>query len=234
MTTGTVFGLGVGPGDPELITLKALKRLRAARAIAYPVQRGASVARAIVASYLEPGQDEIPIDAPMTGGDSAAPGYDAAAETISAYLERGEDVAVLCEGDPLFYGSFIYLLSRLAGRGHRIEVVPGVSSLTACAAALPLPLVGRDERLAVMPAVLPDERLREGLAFADSIALVKVGRHFARLKALIESLGLAANAHYVERASQAGQRVLPLAEVDPASATYFAIILVLKETAPWR
>ena len=234
MSPGTVYGLGVGPGDPELITLKALKRLRSAHAVAYPVQRGASVARAIVAGYLRPDQDEIPIDTPMTGGETAQHGYDAAADTIAGYLARGEDVAVLCEGDPLFYGSFIYLLSRLAAANHRIEVIPGVSSLTACAAALPMALVGRDERLAVMPAVLPDDRLREGLAFADSIALVKVGRHFRRISALIDSMGLAGKAYYVERASHAGQRALPLAEVDPASATYFAIILILKETAPWR
>ncbi len=233
MNKGTVYGLGVGPGDPELITLKALKRLQAARAVAYPVQRGDSVARAIVAAHLRPDQSEIAIDAPMTGGETAQPGYDAAAQTIAGYLERGEDVAVLCEGDPLFYGSFIYLLSRLAGK-YRVEVVPGVTSLTACAAALPLPLVGRDERLVVMPAILPDEKLREGFAFGDSVAIVKVGRHFRRLAALIDELGLTARAHYVERASQAAQRVLPLAGVDPASATYFAIILVFKEASSWR
>ncbi len=226
---GTVYGVGVGPGDPELMTLKALKRIQAARAVAYPVQKGDSVARAIVAGYLRPEQDEIPIDAPMTGGDAAAPGYDAAVETIAGYLARGEDVAVLCEGDPLFYGSFIYLLARLAGRRHRVEVVPGVSSLTACAAALAMPLVARDQRLAVMPASGSDEDLRDGLTRADSIALVKVGRHFRRVRAVIEALGLGDRAYYVERASQPAQRVLPLAAVDPATATYFAIILVLKE-----
>ena len=233
MSTGTVYGLGVGPGDPELITLKALRILKAARAVAYPVQRGDSVARAIVAAHLSPDQVEIAIDAPMTGGESAQPGYDAAALAIAAHLERGEDVAVLCEGDPLFYGSFIYLLTRLAGT-HKLEVVPGVTSLTACAAALPLPLVGRDERLAVMPAILPDEKLREGFAFGDSVAIVKVGRHFKRLAALIEELGLTGRAWYVERASQAAERVLPLAQVDPATATYFAIVLVFREESSWR
>ncbi len=233
MSTGTVYGLGVGPGDPELITLKALRILKAARAVAYPVQRGDSVARAIVAAHLGPDQVEIAIDAPMTGGESAQPGYDAAALAIAAHLERGEDVAVLCEGDPLFYGSFIYLLTRLAGT-HTLEVVPGVTSLTACAAALPLPLVGRDERLAVMPAILPDEKLREGFAFGDSVAIVKVGRHFKRLAALIEELGLTGRAWYVERASQAAERVLPLASVDPATATYFAIVLVFREESSWR
>ncbi len=233
LTKGTVYGLGVGPGDPELITLKALKRLQGARAVAYPVQRGDSVARAIVAAYLRPDQIEIAIDAPMTGGDSAQPGYDAAAQIIAGCLDRGEDVAVLCEGDPLFYGSFIYVLSRLAG-SYRVEVVPGVTSLTACAAALSMPLVGRDERLVVMPAILSDEKLQEGFAFGDSVAIVKVGRHFRRLAALIGQLGLTHRAHYVERASQTVQRVLPLAEVDPASAVYFSIILVFKEASTWR
>ncbi len=233
MKQGTVYGLGVGPGDPELITIKALRILNAAAAVAYPVQRGESLARAIVAAHLRPGQTEIAIDTPMTGGDSAQPGYDAAAASISFHIARGEDVAVLCEGAPLFYGSFIYLLSGLAG-GHRVVVVPGVSSLNACAAALPIPLVGRDERLVVMPAALSDDKLREGLAFADSVALVKVGRHFMRIKALIESLGLAANTFYVERASLPGQRMLTLTEVDPATAVYFAIILVFKGSSPWR
>jgi precorrin-2/cobalt-factor-2 C20-methyltransferase len=222
-----VFGLGVGPGDPELITVKALKRLQTVRAVAYPVQRGDSVARAIVAAHLRPDQDEIAIDAPMTGGDAAQPGYDAAAATIAGYLERGDDVAVLCEGDPLFYGSFMYLLTRLAGR-HRVEVVPGVSSLTACAAAVPLPLVGRDQRLVVMPATLPDAALRPGLELAECVALVKVGRHLARVRALIAACGRLDAAHYIERASQPNQRVLPLAEVE--SATYFATILVVAPT----
>ncbi len=228
VSKGTVYGVGVGPGDPELITLKALRLIQGARAVAYPVQKGESLARSIVAGYLRPDQDEIPIDTPMAGGDAAAPGYDAAAAVIAGYLEAGADVAVLCEGDPLFYGSFIYLLGRLAG-SHRVEVVPGVSSLTACAAALPRPLVGRDQRLLVMPATTPDEDLRVGLAFADCVAVVKVGRHFRRLRMLIESLGLGDCAYYVERASQPVQRVLPLADVDAASATYFSIILVFKE-----
>ncbi|MEI8394005.1 MAG: precorrin-2 C(20)-methyltransferase [Rhodospirillaceae bacterium] len=233
MNAGTVYGLGVGPGDPELITLKALKYLKGAHAVAYPVQKGESVARAIVAAHLVSGQAEIPIDAPMTGGESASPGYDAAAAEILVRVERGEDVAVLCEGDPLFYGSFMYLLTRLSGR-CKIEVVPGVSSPVACAAALRRPLVGRDERLSVMPAGLPDEELRAGFAVADTVALVKVGRHVRRLSKLIEGLGLIGQSWYVERASTVGQRVIPLLDLDPTTATYFAIILVFKETSSWR
>ena len=230
---GTVYGLGVGPGDPELITVKALRILQHAAVVAYPVQKGGGVARAIVAEHLRPDQIEIAIDTPMTGGDAAQPGYDAAAAAIVAHLEQGRDVAVLCEGDPLFYGSFMYLMSRLAGR-HAIEVVPGVSSLTACAAAVPLALVGRDERLLVMPATLDDERLRQGLAAAECAALFKIGRHCARLRDMLKSLGLLERAYYVERASRTGQRVVPLADVDPDSATYFAVILVIKDASPWR
>jgi precorrin-2/cobalt-factor-2 C20-methyltransferase len=169
----------------------------------------------------------------MTGGESAQPGYDAAAAEIGARLDRGQDVAVLCEGDPLFYGSFTYLLSRLAGR-YPVAVVPGVTSLTACAAAVPVPLVGREERLLVMPAGLGDETLAAGIAAADTIALVKVSRHGPRLRALLARLELLERAWYVERASQTAQRVVPLAGLDPASATYFAIILIVKEAASWR
>ncbi|CAK0748619.1 Precorrin-2 C(20)-methyltransferase [uncultured Gammaproteobacteria bacterium] len=233
MTTGTVYGLGIGPGDPELITLKALRLLKASSAIAYPVQKGESLARAIIAPHLRNDPVEIPIDAPMTGGDAAQPGYDRAALTIAGLLDQGHNVSVLCEGDPLFYGSFIYLLSRLAGR-YPVTVVPGVTSITACAAALPAPLVGRDESLVVLPCPLSDQALRAGIAAGQSIALVKVGRHFTRVRRLLDEMGLTGRAHYVERASLPSERVLPLAEVDPETATYFSIILVFKEASEWR
>lgn len=226
--TGRVYGLGVGPGDPELITLKALRLLRAVPVIAYPVtEAGESLARSIVAPWLPGGQTEIPIHTPMAERGAAEPGYDRAAEAIELQLHAGQDAAVLCEGDPFFYGSFMYLFARLAARVP-VEVVPGVTSLTACAAVLGMPLASRNEVLTVLPAPLPDDQLGPRLAAADSAAIVKVGRHVARLQRLLGTLGLADRAWYVERATMAGQRILPLGELDPASATYFAVILVRK------
>jgi precorrin-2/cobalt-factor-2 C20-methyltransferase len=225
--SGRVYGLGVGPGDPELITLKALRLLRAAAVVAYPAPAdGASFARAIVARWLSPGQREIAIRVPMDAERFPAEAvYDEAAAAIAAALERGDDVAVLCQGDPFFYGSFMYLFARLATR-HAVTVVPGVSSLTACAAAAAWPLVARETALLVLPATLPDDELLRRMAAAETIAFIKVGRHFARLSALLDRLGLAGEARYVERASLASERVLPLGDVDPAAVPYFSMILL--------
>lgn len=225
--TGRVCGLGVGPGDPELITLKALRLLRAAAVVAYPAPAdGPSFARAIVARWLSPSQREIVIRVPMNAERFPIEAiYDGAAEEIAAALDCGDDVAVLCQGDPFFYGSFMYLFARLAAR-HAVTVVPGVSSLTACAAAAAWPLVARETALLVLPAPLPDDELQRRMAAAETIAFIKVGRHFARLSALLRRLGLAGEARYIERASLASERVLPLEAVDVAGVPYFSMILV--------
>jgi precorrin-2/cobalt-factor-2 C20-methyltransferase len=225
--TGRVCGLGVGPGDPELITLKALRLLRAATVVAYPAPAdGASFARAIVARWLSPAQREIAIRVPMEAERFPTEAvYEGAAEAIAAALDRGDDVAVLCQGDPFFYGSFMHLFARLAAR-HAVTVVPGVSSLTACAAAAAWPLAAREAALLVLPAPLPDEELLRRMAAAETIAFIKVGRHFARLRAMLERLGLAGEARYVERASLASERILPLEAVDPAAVPYFSMILL--------
>ena len=138
--SGTLYGLGIGPGDPELITLKALRLLRAAPVVAYPApEAGDSLARAIVAPHLTGGQAELAIRMPLVPGKfPATEVYEAAEVELGTHLEAGRDVAALCEGDPFFYGSFMYLFSRLAAR-FPVQVVPGVSSLTACAAALGAP-----------------------------------------------------------------------------------------------
>src|SRR5215469_2959575 len=134
--SGTLYGLGVGPGDPELVTVKVLRILQRLPVVAYPApDRGASFARSVVASHLSPAQTEIAIRVPMTRSVAPAQAvYDQAAIEIGQHLEAGRDVGVLCQGDPFFYGSFIQLFERLAAR-YPTQVVPGVSSLTACAAA---------------------------------------------------------------------------------------------------
>jgi precorrin-2/cobalt-factor-2 C20-methyltransferase len=225
--TGRVYGLGVGPGNPELITLRALGLLRAAAVVAYPAPAdGASFARGIVARWLSPSQREIAIRVPMAAERFPAEAiYDGAADAIAAALDCGDDVAVLCQGDPFFYGSFMYLFARLAAR-YAVTVVPGVSSLTACAAAAAWPLVAREAALLVLPAPLPDDELLRRMSAAETVAFIKVGRHFARLRSLLESLGLAGEARYVEHASLASERVLPLDAVDPAAVPYFSMILL--------
>ncbi|MCB9946417.1 MAG: precorrin-2 C(20)-methyltransferase [Rhodospirillaceae bacterium] len=233
--TGTAYGIGVGPGDPELITLKGLRLLQSAPVIAYPApQTGDSLARAIVAGHLPGGQREIAIRMPMVAERFPAQDiYDRAAVEIGAELRAQRDVAILCEGDPFFYGSFMYLFGRLA-EAHKVEVVPGVSSLTACAAALGAPLVARNDILTVLPAPLPAEELRRRLDGADAVAIVKPGRHFAKVRQVLADAGLAGDARYIERATMDTQRILPLDAVDEDSVPYFSMILVHRRGEAWR
>jgi len=233
--TGTLYGLGVGPGDPELVTLKTLRLLRSAPVLAYPAPDvGDSFARSIVEPHLPGGQTEIAIRVPMRVDPAPAQAvYDAAAVAIGGHLDAGRDVAVLCEGDPFFYGSFMYLFGRLAER-HRVEVVPGVSSLTACAAATGLPLAARNDVLTVLPAPLPVDELRPRLQAAEAVAIMKLSRHFKKISQLLEETGLYESARYVERATLGHQRVLKLSEVDPDTVPYFSMILAHRRGAAWR
>jgi len=230
---GTLYGVGLGPGDPDLITRRAARLIAAARVIAYPALAGGdSFARAIAADLIPAAAREIVMDVPMRpdrGPAQAA--YDRGAAEIAAVLDAGEDVVALCEGDPFFYGSFMYLHARLASR-FAVEVVPGVSSLTACAARAARPLAARNETLAVLPGPLPDAALRARLRSEDTLVIMKVGRHLPRLRGLIAAEGLIDCATYVERATLAAEHVCPLAEA-PDAAPYFSMILVVKGADPW-
>jgi precorrin-2/cobalt-factor-2 C20-methyltransferase len=233
--TGKLFGLGIGPGDPDLITVKALKILQNSPVVAYPaLEDGDSLARAIVAPHLPGGQTEIAIRIPMSiEREPAQLAYDKAAIELSKILQSGRDVAVLCEGDPFFYGSFMYLFGRLA-ENHPVEVIPGVSSLTACATALQTPLSARNDILTVLPAPLDNEALSDRIQAADSIALMKIGRHFDRIRDLIRELGLMKQAKYIERASMQNQKILPLEDVPADAAPYFSMILIHKRGQAWK
>ena len=232
MPAGTLYGLGMGPGDPELVTVKALRLLRAAAVVAYPAPGiGESFARNIATEWLDGRQEEIAIRFPMRPGSPPAAVYDAATARLAAVLDRGDDVAFLCQGDPLFYGSFAGIMTRLAPH-YPVTVVPGVSSLTACAAAAGLPLVQRDCALTVIPATLDEEELTRRLAEAEGAAVVKLGRHFGKLRRVADRLGLMDGAVYVAHASLPDQRILPLAEVDPAEVPYFAMALLCRKAQP--
>ena len=224
--SGRLFGLGVGPGDPELLTLKALRLLRAVPVVAYPApEHGNSFARSIVAAWIERHQREIAIRFPMRPGPPPVEIYDGAAAELAAELEDGRDVALLCQGDPLFYGSFINVLTRLAGR-YQIEIVPGVSSLTACAAAAATPLVSRDDTLAVIPATLDEDQIAARLAASESVAIVKLGRHIAKVRRVLDRLGLLDGAVCIEHATLPTQRVAPFACINPDRAPYFSTVLI--------
>ncbi|MEO5338654.1 MAG: precorrin-2 C(20)-methyltransferase, partial [Magnetospirillum sp. WYHS-4] len=223
---GTLYGLGVGPGDPDLMTLKARDLLRRVPVVAYLHAEGSpGVARAIAAPHLPGGQEEIAMATPMVPGDAPAEAvYDQGAAAIAARLAAGRDVAFLCEGDPLFFGSFMYLLDRLKDR-FPVRVVPGVSSLAACSALAGLPLASRNEALTILPAPLSEDELAARLASADAAVVMKVGRHLPKVRRVLKRLGLMEGAWYAARAGMEGESVLPLAEA-PATAPYFAMVLV--------
>ena len=232
---GTLYGLGIGPGDPELITVKALRLLTSAAVVAYPAPlKGDSLARSIVASYLSNEQTEVAIRMPMVQSRFPAKEvYDWAVKQIGEHLEAGRDVAVLCEGDPFFYGSFIYLFSRMVER-FRIEVVPGVSSLTACAAVSGMPLAARNDVLNVIPAALDANELKRRLSQGESAAIIKVGRHLDKVRRALHQLGLVDRARYVEHATMNTERIVSLSEVSGDCAPYFSMILTHSRGVAWK
>ena len=232
--TGTLYGLGIGPGDPELITLKAHRLLQACPVIAYPApDRGDSLARRIVDPHVPDGRTEVMIRMPMvTARFPAQEVYDQASADLGEHLEAGRNVAVLCEGDPFFYGSFMFLFGRMAER-YPVEVVPGVSSLTACAAVLGAPLAARNDVLAVIPGPLDADNLKSRLRQVEAAAIIKVGRHFAKIRQVLQELELLERARYVEHATMGSQKILPLEEVGDGEAPYFSMILVHRRGEAW-
>jgi precorrin-2/cobalt-factor-2 C20-methyltransferase len=232
---GRLYGIGVGPGDPELLTLKALRLIEAAPVVAYFVAKGKKGnAFGIVEAYLRETQLREPLVYPVTTETLAPPlcyeaiiadFYDTAATIVAGHLDAGRDVAVICEGDPFFYGSYMYLHDRLAPR-FDVEVVPGVCSMLGGAAVLGAPLVYRNQSLSVLSGVLPEDELRRRLADADAAVIMKLGRNFDKVRRVLEELGLAARALYVERATMTNQRIVPLAQVDPMASPYFSLLVV--------
>jgi len=236
MTRGTAYGIGVGPGDPELLTLKALRLIRDCPVLAWPATLdNDSTARAIAEPHIPDDRIEIPIRMPMVEARFPAQDvYDQAAVEIGDHLKAGRDVAVLCEGDPFFYGSFMYLFARLSEEND-VEVVPGVSSLTAVPAALGVPLASRNDVLTVLPGPLDEEVLKERLRDCEAAAIIKVGRHLPKIRRVLDSLGLLDQARYVQHATMEKQVVEPLADM-PADmkAPYFSMVIVHRRGEAWR
>ena len=232
---GRLLGLGVGPGDPELITVKALRLLREAPVVAYFVAKGKrGNAFGIIEAHLQAEQTLLPLVYPVTTEALPAPlsyeqvisdFYDEASVQVAEHLDAGRDVAVICEGDPFFYGSYMYLHDRLAQR-FDADVVPGVCSMLGGASVLGAPLVYRNQSLSVLSGVLPAEELKRRLAEADAAVIMKLGRNFPKVRQVLGELGLDGRALYVERATMANQKIVPLDQVDPQSSPYFSLIIV--------
>ena len=218
--TYPLYCLGVGPGDPELITVKALRLLQQAEIVAYPLSReGDSFARSIVHPHLKSDQHTLPIhlDRPQ--------GYAQAARALSEFLAQGLRVVVLCEGDPFFYGSFGRLIPFLSPE-ISVEVIPGVTSVSLGCSILKRPLVLGNDRVTFLPALLSFQRLKQSLETTDNAVILKLGHHFKKAYQALDELGLIESASYIEHAGLPSQKILPLKEVQVHSVPYFSFILV--------
>jgi len=241
--TGRFHGVGVGPGDPELITLKAARLIAAADVVAYHAGVGkASNARRIAASLIPGSAVEEQLTYPVTTGTTDHPGgytgvladfYEESAARLAAHLDAGRDVVLLSEGDPLFYGSYMYMHDRLSER-YGTEIVPGVPAFAAATAVAAAPLARQTDVLTVLPGTLPEPELARRLADTDAAVVMKLGRTFPAVRRALESAGRLEHAVYVERASMDGERRLPVAEVDPATVPYFSLILVTGDSRNGR
>ena len=232
---GVLIGVGVGPGDPGLLTVAAVDAIRAADVVAFHSARhGKSVARGIVARHLRDDHIEEHLVYPVTTEGTEHPGgyagaladfYDEATRRLAVHLAAGRTVALLAEGDPFVHSSHQHLHSRLTGR-FPTRVIPGISSVTAAGASLGRPLVEATETLAVLPGTLPEEELAARLGEADTAVVMKLGRTFGRVRAALDRVGRLDEAWYVERASTPDERVLPLRDVDPEQVPYFSLVVV--------
>ncbi len=233
--TGTLFLVGVGPGDPELLTLKAARILGTVPVISFPNKpRLNSTSFAIAKSHINPGAELLPADIPMKADPAPAQAaYDALAAKLDKLLSAGKNVAYLCEGDPLFYGTAIHLIGRLAS-GHNVEIVPGITSLSASAATICRPLASRADVLKVLPATLENEILTRELTGADTVAIVKTGRHLPRVRVALERAGLMQSAVIVEHASTSNEKIIPLSKYQPDAAPYFSTILCHRSAGGWK
>jgi precorrin-2/cobalt-factor-2 C20-methyltransferase len=236
MTNGArLIGIGVGPGDPGLVTLNAIAALKAADIVAHFAKAGnASNARTIAACHFKDGVEELPLFYPVTTEipkadsayrDAIRDFYDDAAAEIAARLDTGKVVAVIAEGDPLFYGSYMHLHIRLGPR-YPTEIVAGVTGMSGCWSATATPIAQGDDVFTVLPGTLPEYELERRLADTDAAVVMKIGRHLAKVRRALERAGRLDRAIYVERGTMTNAAIMPLADKLDTFAPYFAMVLV--------
>ena len=233
--TGRLYGVGTGPGDPELLTLKAVRAIGEADVLAYFAKAGrAGNGRAIVEGLLKPGMAELPLYYPVTTEidkdhdeykRQITAFYDASAEAVAAHLAAGRTVAILSEGDPLFYGSYMHLHVRLADR-FPTEVVPGITAMSGCWSLSGLPIVQGDDVLSVLPGTMGEEALSRRLVDTEAAVIMKVGRNLPKIRRALEKAGRLGEAIYVERGTMPTSRSMRLSEKLDDSAPYFSLVLV--------
>jgi len=231
----TIYGVGLGPGDPELMSVKAARLIAKAGVVAHFRKSGRpGNARTLVDGMLPPGVIEEVLEYPVTTeiafeepsyNDALRSFYDDCVRRLLHHVDAGRDVTVLCEGDPFFYGSFMHLHSRITGRAP-VVVVPGISGMSGCWTASGMPITYGDDVLTVIPATLDEAILSERLTSIDALVVMKLGRNLPKVRRALQAAGLADRAIYVERGTMADEKVLPLAQKTDDEAPYFSMILV--------
>ena len=233
--TGTLHVVGVGPGDPELMTLKSVRVIAQSPVVASFCKRGRpGHARSIALAHLRPQSREMRFEYPFTVEvDVSNPRYlaemgefyEACATEIGAILAAGEDVALLCEGDPFFYGSAMYVYDRLRA-GFATQIVPGITGMSGAWSRAGAQMVHGDDVLSVLPGTLDEDELVRRLEASAACVIMKIGRNLPKIRAALSRAGLAERAIYVERATMADEIVRSFAELDRSPAPYFALVLV--------
>jgi precorrin-2/cobalt-factor-2 C20-methyltransferase len=232
---GTLYGIGVGPGDVRYMTLRAAGLVRSVDVVAFFAKRGREGnARRIVAPLLDTARREMRLEYPVTDEIPAshpdyrraiADFYRSSADALAAELRQGRSVGLLAEGDPFFYGSFMHMWRRLESE-FPFEVVPGVTGMSGCWTRANAPITWGDDVLTVMPGTLDEAVLIERLGRADASVIMKVGRNLAKVRRAVEAAGLLDRAIYVERGTMSEERISPLRERCEATGAYFAMVLI--------
>jgi precorrin-2/cobalt-factor-2 C20-methyltransferase len=232
---GRLYGVGLGPGDPELVTLKSVKALQSASVVAWFAKRGKKGhARTIADGLIPEGAIELPLVYPVTTeiphtdpdyNRQLAAFYDEASALLADHLEAGRDVALLCEGDPLFYGSFMHPYMRLKDR-YDVTICAGVTGMSGCWSANGVPMTWGDDVLSVLPGTLPRDELNKRLDLTDAVVVMKLGKNFQKVRDVIDKKGLLSRSFYIERGTMKGEIVLPLADKTDGNAPYFSMIII--------
>ncbi len=235
MSTGTIYGVGLGPGHPDLMSVRADRLLRGARHVAFFRKAGRSgQARRIVEGLLHEAAVEFPMEYPVTTEIPVEdPAYNAALSAfytdctahLRALAGQGEDVVVLCEGDPFFFGSFMHLYTRLKD-DVPVEVVPAITGMSGAWTATGQPVTWGDDILTVLMGTLPEDVLTEAMARSDAVVVMKIGRHFGKVTSALKAAGKYEAAWLIEYASMPQQTVQKLAEAGDKVTPYFSIVVV--------
>ena len=232
--SGTLHVVGTGPGDPELLTLRAARLLGSVPVIAYFAKRGGTGhAHRIADAHIPPAAErlrfeypyttEIPVDDPRY--EPALTGfYTQSANTLAGRLAAGQDVALLCEGDPFFYGSAMYLFDRLAAR-FPTAITPGITAMSGCWSQARMPMTHGDDILTVLPGTMPGDEMTRRLQDGDAAVIMKVGSNLAKIRTALDQAGLTGRAMLVERGTMADERMVPMAQAGTV-APYFSLVLV--------